>query len=99
MRGSGDIYRYNMSPEASPPVAKPKRPRSEKQRANDLRLKELWQVRHAAKKAAPVAPKDASPAVAVPRSAGDPPAAKAPEPTKSPEKPKAKSFFESIGFS
>ena len=88
-----------MSPEASPPVAKPKRPRSEKQRANDLRLKELWQARHAAKKAAPDAPKDTSPAVAVPKSAGDPPAAKAPESSKAPEKPKPKSFFQSIGFS
>jgi hypothetical protein len=87
-----------MPSEPSPPVAKPKRPRSEKQRANDLRLKELWQARHAAKRAAPEAPKAASPAVAVPRSAGDPPAAKAPEPAKA-ESPKKKSFFQSIGFS
>ena len=89
-----------MSPEPNPPVAKPKRPRSEKQRANDLRLKELWQARHAAKRAAPDAPKDTSPAVAVPRSAGDPPKApeKAPE-AKAAEKPKPKSFFQSIGFS
>jgi hypothetical protein len=88
-----------MPSEPNPPVAKPKRPRSEKQRANDLRLKELWQARHAAKRAAPEAPKDASPAVAVPKSAGDPPAAKAPESSKAPEKPKPKSFFQSIGFS
>jgi hypothetical protein len=89
-----------MPSEPSPPVAKPKRPRSEKQRANDLRLKELWQARHAAKRAAPEAPKAASPAVAVPRSAGDPPKAteKAPE-AKAAEKPKPKSFFQSIGFS
>ena len=90
-----------MPSEPSPPVAKPKRPRSEKQRANDLRLKELWQARHAAKRAAPEAPKHASsdPPVAVPRSAGDPPAAKAPESSKAAEKPKPKSFFHSIGFS
>jgi hypothetical protein len=89
-----------MPSEPSPPVAKPKRPRSEKQRANDLRLKELWQARHAAKRAAPEAPKAASPAVAVPRSAGDPPKAteRAPE-AKPVEKPKSKSFFQSIGFS
>ena len=93
-----------MPSEPSPPVAKPKRPRSEKQRANDLRLKELWQARHAAKRAAPEAPKPKAedrPAVAVPRSAGDPPKAteKAPESSKAPEKPKPKSFFQSIGFS
>ena len=89
-----------MPSEPNPPVAKPKRPRSEKQRANDLRLKELWQARHAAKRAAPEAPKAASPAVAVPRSAGDPPKAteRAPE-AKPVEKPKSKSFFQSIGFS
>ena len=92
-----------MPSEPSPPVAKPKRPRSEKQRANDLRLKELWRARHAAKKAAPEAPKPKAedrPAVAVPRSAGDPPKAteKAPE-AKAAEKPKPKSFFQSIGFS
>jgi hypothetical protein len=89
-----------MPSESSPPVAKPKRPRSEKQRANDLRLKELWQARHAAKKAASEAPKDASPATAVPKSAGDPPSPKEPSGSaEAPSKPKAKSFFQSLGFS
>ena len=89
----------------TPEVAKPKRPRSPKQIAAAAKLKEFWAQQRAgaaSKPAAPEAPKHASsdPPVAVPRSAGDPPKAteRAPE-AKAAEKPKPKSFFQSIGFS
>ena len=84
----------------TPEVAKPKRPRSPKQIAAAAKLKEFWAQQRAGAASKPAAPEPPKPAVAVPRLAGDPPKAteKAPE-AKAAEKPKPKSFFQSIGFS